>query len=418
MALEHVMRKFIQAVACAASAGVAIILAFILYIQATLPDNFYVAEGEEFIINSKLTITATATQGGYAKNLDPKVFDSTGNCYSINLNLFRSVPIKQVQVHVVERKMVIPGGTPFGIKMFTEGVMIVGMSDIQVGTENVNPAKEAGLKVGDILTHIDGEKVTGNTDVAEYISSSGGDEICMTVNRDGALYDFHLQPIHSEYDKTYKAGIWVRDSSAGIGTMTYYDPENMCFAGLGHAICDVDTGEIMPLSSGEIVDVNISGVHAGESGRPGELKGTFSSGTMGELLSNTEKGIFGVLYDPYFGGEEVPMALKQEVEPGPAVILSTISGNKPQEFEIVIEKVNYSDTSPNKNMVVKITDEKLLSTTGGIVQGMSGSPILQDGKLVGAVTHVFVNDPTRGYGIFAENMDIELISVEKSKIAA
>lgn len=410
------MKKYIQAVAGVVAAGVTLLLAFVLYVQATLPDNFFVAQGESLMINSRLSITAAAQMESEAQSLDPKVYDQAGNCYSLKLSLFDSVVIKQVQVQVVERKMVVPGGSPFGIKMFTSGVMVVGMSDIQMGAENVNPAKNAGVRIGDIITHIDGHAVTGNTDVAKYISSCSGDEIKLSIHRDGHGIDLYLQPVKSEYDQTYKAGIWVRDSSAGIGTMTYYDPETMRFAGLGHAICDVDTGEIMPLASGEIVDVIISGVNVGQSGKPGELKGAFSSEKpIGTLLSNTETGIFGTLNKPYFGGDAIPMALKQEIQPGPAVIYSTISGSKPQAFDIIIEKVNYSDVNPTKNMVIKITDPKLLAATGGIVQGMSGSPIIQDGKLAGAITHVFVNDPTRGYGIFAENMDKEMNFVEKNK---
>jgi len=417
---QNAMKKFVRAACGAVSAGIILLLAFVLYIQASLPDDFFVAQGEEFIINSKLSITASSQTQGINKGLDPKIYDQAGNCYNLNLNLFDSVPIKQVQVQVIERKMVVPGGSPFGIKMFTDGVMIVGMSDIQVGSENVNPAKDAGLKIGDIITHIDDIPVSSNADVKNYISGCDGTEVKLNVNRgEQKNIDIWLQPILSKYDNAYKAGIWVRDSSAGIGTMTYYEPDSMKFAGLGHAICDVDTGDIMPLSSGEIVDVNISGIHAGQSGKPGELKGTFSGDSaIGTLSHNTESGIFGQLNSPYFGGDTIPMALKQEVQTGPAVIFSTISGNKPQSFDIVIEKVNYSDVNPTKNMVIKITDEKLLSSTGGIVQGMSGSPIVQEGKLVGAITHVFVNDPTRGYGIFAENMDKELKIVEKNKIAA
>lgn len=405
------MKKLLQVLAGAASAGAAALLAFILYIQASLPDNFFVAQGEEFIINARLSIRAASQS-----TLDPKIYDRAGNSYSLNLSLFDKVPLKKVQVQVVERKMVVPGGSPFGIKMHTNGVMVVGMSDIQVGTENLNPAKDAGLKIGDIITYIDDQKVDGNTDVAQYIAKCGGDVIKFTVIRDGGSMNFYVQPIESEYDKGYKAGIWVRDSSAGIGTMTYYDPESGSFAGLGHAICDVDTGNIMPLSSGEIVDVNISGINAGQSGKPGELKGSFvGTGPVGKLTRNTESGIFGTLHTPYFGMDAVPMALKQEVEPGSAYILSTISGNKPRKFEIVVEKVNYSDVNPTKNMVIRVVDNDLLSATGGIVQGMSGSPIIQNGKLVGAITHVFVNDPTRGYGIFAENMDNEMNLVEKNK---
>lgn len=314
------------------------------------------------------------------------------------------------------RRMVVPGGTPFGIKMHTQGVLVVGMSDIQTGAKTQNPAKDAGLKIGDVIVKIDGLTVNRNDDVARFVSQSGGEEILVTALRNDTEMDFYLTPTKSDYDKVYKVGVWVRDSSAGIGTMTYYDPEDLTFGGLGHAVCDIDTGELMPLFSGEIVDVNISGVNAGLSGRPGELRGTFLSGnSIGRLSLNSECGIFGVLHSKPYNAKPVPMAYRNEVVPGPAQVLVTISGNKPRMFNVSIERVNQGETSPNKNMVLRVTDPELLSLCGGIVQGMSGSPILQNGRLAGAVTHVFVNDPTRGYGIFAENMDNMLKSVKNGQ---
>ena len=202
----------------------------------------------------------------------------------------------------------------------------------------------------------------------------------------------------------YKAGFWVRDSSAGIGTLTFYDPENLSFAGLGHAVCDVDTGTVLPFSSGEIVTAAITKVKKGTAGAPGELGGTFT-GTerLGTVKINNETGLYGTL-EYEIGGISVPLAPKQEIYEGAAVILSTIDGTETAEYDIIIEKISLSDDSLTKNMIIRVTDDDLIEITGGIVQGMSGSPIIQDGKLVGAVTHVFVNDPTKGYGIFIENM--------------
>jgi stage IV sporulation protein B len=317
------------------------------------------------------------------------------------------------------RRMVVPGGTPFGIKMHTHGVLVVGMSDIQTGSKTHNPARDAGLKMGDIIVRIDGLTGNRNDDIARFVSQSNGGEILVTAIRDAMEMDFYLTPAQSDYDKGYKVGVWVRDSSAGIGTMTYYDPEDLSFGGLGHAVCDIDTGKLMPLFSGEIVDVNISGVNAGMSGRPGELRGAFlSESSIGRLSLNTECGIFGVLHGVPYSAKPVPMAFRSEIAPGPAKILVTVSGNKPREFDVAIERVNHGESSPNKNMVLRVTDPELLETCGGIVQGMSGSPILQEGRLVGAVTHVFVNDPTRGYGIFAENMDKMLNFVKSEENAA
>ncbi len=391
------------------------LLSLTLHAQAILPDDFYVTTGEEFFVSPHVSVSKMNLDNG----VKPVITDNTGNRYDINLKLFNTVQIKQVNVQVVDRKMVVPGGCAFGIKMHTDGVLVVGLSDIQKGTQNLNPAKDAGLKVGDIIKDINEMPINRNTDIARLIAQSNGEEVKITGVRGDMEMDFYLKPIQSDYDGGYKAGIWVRDSSAGIGTMTYYDPDSLSFGGLGHAICDIDTGEPMPLFSGEIVDVNISGVHIGQSGKPGELKGTFvGEEPLGALYTNSEAGIFGVLNTPIHEIEPIPMALKQEIVPGPATILSTVSGNKPESFDILIEKVNYADTTPTKNMVIKVVDERLLSISGGIVQGMSGSPILQDGRLVGAVTHVFVNDPTRGYGIFAENMQKILNSVEENQIVA
>jgi stage IV sporulation protein B len=399
------MKKKIKALVGVLSAGILFLLALVLYAENTLPDSLYITEGEEELSalpfgRAVLPISLVQVRGGI----------QSGEYHL--LRLFESVPIKQVQVQVVPRNTVIPGGIPFGIKMHTRGVVVVGMSDIQNGAANFNPAKDAGLKIGDILLAIDGYPLERNGDVLRCIEQSGGNEVNVRLERNGTEMILYLTPVLSEFESGYKAGIWVRDSSAGIGTMTYIDPETMGFAGLGHAICDVDTGEIMPLAHGEIVDVNITGAFAGHSGQPGELRGSFVEyDSIGRLLLNSDAGIYGVLDKLEVAADPVPMALRQEVVPGPASILATISGNRPESFSITIEKINYADTDSTKNMVIQITDPDLLTVTGGIVQGMSGSPILQGGKLVGAVTHVFVNDPTRGYAVFAENMEYELNSV-------
>lgn len=409
------MRKLVKAFAGLVSIAAISLLALITYVEHKLPDNLYIAPDEEVYLRSHLA----HVNKDIPINIAPVVRDGNGNSYTLDLKLFESVPIKQVQVQIVARNMVVPGGIPFGIKMYTEGVIVVGMSDIQKGAQNLNPAKDAGIKIGDVLTYIDDKKIERRSDVARCIKQSEGNEVKITLTRDGKGMEVYLQPVKNEFDDEFRAGIWVRDSSAGIGTMTYYDPANMGFAGLGHAICDVDTGEIMPLASGEIMDVNILGSNAGHSGAPGELKGSFvGEQAIGKLFLNCESGIYGVLNKIDLPHDPVPMAMCQEITPGAATILCTISGNKPQSFDIMIEKVNYSDKNTTKNMIIKVTDPDLLTATGGIVQGMSGSPILQNGKLVGAVTHVFVNDPTRGYGIFAENMQKRLIDVENKRLAA
>ena len=396
------MKRIYQKFASVACIAIGVLLCFTLYMQATLPDDFYVVEGEPFSIRAGKYITAMEPADG----LPAHAYDQSGNSYHVDLKMFGAIGIKQVNVQVVERGYVIPGGNPFGLKMFTEGVMVVGMSDIQVNGQTVNPAKQAGIATGDIILSIGGKEVSSNEDVAAAFSGSGGNPVTVELRRKNTKMKVKLTPVKSEEDDTYKAGIWVRDSSAGIGTMTYYNPTTMAYAGLGHAICDVDTGELMPLSSGEIVGVTITGMGKGVSGKPGELRGSFNgSGRMGTLEMNNETGVFGLLERIPVSGEAIPLAVRHEVETGPAEIRTTLSADKPQSYSILIEKINFSDSNPTKNMVIRVTDPTLLEKTGGIVQGMSGSPIIQNGRLVGAVTHVFVNDPTRGYAIFAENME-------------
>ena len=404
------MRKLIQKVAGALCLAVVAVQSLALYTQAVLPDHYYVAAGETLTINSTLPITTESS----GDSLPVEAYSTAGNSYNVDLKLPYGIEIKQVQVPVVDRSMVVPGGTLFGIKMFTEGVIVVGMSDIPCGGESRNPAKEAGVKVGDIITAMDGHAVQTNEDVGAVVTASGGKPVSIEFQRSGQELSCSMTPVKSD-DGSYRAGIWVRDSSAGIGTLTYYNPSSDVFAGLGHAICDVDTGNIMPLHSGEIVDVSITGVHKGESGAPGELRGSFTGSRTGELLINSQVGIFGTGGQPSAGAEPVPLALRYEVVEGPATIRCTLDDSGPKEYAINIEKVSIGENNPTKNMVIRVVDSELLAKTGGIVQGMSGSPILQNGKLVGAVTHVFVNDPTRGYGIFAENMEKMSSSVERGR---
>lgn len=392
------MRKLVQRCAGVIALAIAAVQALTLYAQAVLPDYYYVAAGETLEIHAPVPIETVQTKN----SMPAEVYSAAGNHYSLNLALPGGIPIKQVQVQVVDREMVIPGGNAFGIKMFTEGVIVVGLSDVSSGSTR-SPAKTAGVRVGDIILTMDGHSVQSNEDVGKIVSSSRGDPLNVELERGGVRQTVQLCPVKSE-DGVYRAGIWVRDSSAGIGTMTFYQPSSGLFAGLGHAICDIDTGNIMPLHSGEIVDVSIMGVNKGSSGAPGELRGAFLPKTTGELKVNSQAGIFGIGSMPDRQADPVPLAMRHEVEAGPAVIRCTLDSNQVEEFSVEIEKVSIAQDNPTKNMVLHVTDSRLLEKTGGIVQGMSGSPILQNGKLVGAVTHVFVNDPTRGYGIFAENM--------------
>ncbi len=374
-----------------------------IYLDMTLPETYYVVDGQTVSFHTQIPLEMKEEAG------NGRTAAVSGNANATKtgkIMLFGIIPVKSTHIDVVEEKMLIPCGTPFGIKMFTDGVLVVGVNEVITDSGSKNPAKEAGIKLGDSIISIDGTEMLSNEDVGEAVSSSNGKTLKVCLKRDGTEMTVELKPVLSNSDGKYKAGIWVRDSSAGIGTVTYYDPANSCFGGLGHAICDVDTGDILPLMSGEVVDVNINGVTKGQKGAPGELRGSFVSRTaMGSLLLNNETGVFGVMdYCPAKNAKAMPLAMKQEVKTGKATILTTLDGQTPKEYEIRIEKANIGSTNMTKNMVIEVTDPELLEKAGGIVQGMSGSPIIQDGKLVGAVTHVLINDPTKGYGIFAENM--------------
>lgn len=383
-------------------------LCWALCLSATLPDRYYLAKGSRFSLGDS-SLIQTSSNDGYPLS----VYSSTGNTFRMDLKLLGLINIKPVSVQVVDRRVVALCGTPFGIKMVTDGVMVVGTGAVtDCNSRAVSPAQTAGIQEGDIILSINGEKISSKKQLTKLVESSAGQPLSLVVRRGEQLTSLHLSPVRSSLDNSYHLGLWVRDSSAGIGTMTFYDPNNGCFAGLGHAICDVDTGQLMPLSQGEIVEASIIGVHAGKSGSPGQLQGVFvANRSIGSLYTNSYNGVYGRLMNQPVDAQTIPMAQCQEVRQGPVKILTTVSGQKPQLFDACIEKLSLSQDEPTKNMILRITDPDLLELSGGIVQGMSGSPIIQDGMLVGAVTHVFVNDPTRGYGIFAENMDNTLLTV-------
>ena len=381
-------------------AFLSLVMAVVFVFQYFLPDRFYISGNELDFSSSYGKIISFDTNYGKAK----EVFSRNDNSFSAKAKLLGILPLKEVSVTVSDEKIVTVCGTPFGVKMFTDGVLVVDFSEIETENGRRCPASESGLLEGDLIKAINKTDVFRNEDVAEIIEKSEGKELSFSVLRNGKAMEISLIPEMLKDQSGYKAGFWVRDSSAGIGTLTFYDPEDLSFAGLGHAVCDIDTGTVLPFSSGEIVPAAITKIKKGVSGAPGELGGAFiGKDDLGTVKINNETGLYGTL-EYTIEGIEMPVAHKQDIYEGSAVILSTVEGTEAEEYDILIEKIALSDDSLTKNMVIKVVDEELIEATGGIVQGMSGSPIIQDGKLIGAVTHVFVNDPTKGYGIFAENM--------------
>ena len=321
--------------------------------------------------------------------------------YQTTLALGGWLPVKTVRTIVTDRAEVIVCGMPFGVKMFSEGALVVGFSSIEQNGSMVSPAKAAGLRLGDRVICI-GETTTENNDAVKDALEAAAGPVEVVYIRDGEQRQTTLTPLWDAASGQWRAGMWVRDSSAGVGTLTFADPERGVFAGLGHPISDSDTGASIALRSGEIVPCEITGCSKGTAGSPGELKGRFlSAHAIGSIRINGENGVYGTTRTR-FSGRPMPVAFAQEVMTGEAEIWTTVEGETPRSYRVTIEKINDADL--RRNMVIRVTDKELLAATGGIVQGMSGSPIVQNGRLVGAVTHVLVNDPTRGYGIFAQTM--------------
>ncbi len=293
-------------------------------------------------------------------------------------------------------RMLVPVGKTFGVKLFSEGVMVVDVPQ---------DAQETGLKSGDVLLRVNDTALTSAEQLRALVQENGAAAMTLSVRRGARLLTLHAQG-EADEQGVYRLGAWVRDSMAGIGTMTYYDPQSGAFGALGHGVTDVDTAQLLPLGSGALMAAEVKAVRRGESGTPGELRGSFDlTHESGTLTANTDCGLFGTLEADAATnfGAAIPVAQRSEVHTGAATVLANCAGDAVEEYFVEIERIYNADASP-RDLLLRVTDPALLALTGGIVQGMSGSPIIQDGKLVGAVTHVLVNDPTRGYGIFIENM--------------
>ena len=396
------MKKIIKFTAVLINIILAAVLGIIIYYNTVLPNNYYITSGSELKLSEIIeTIPCTGVPLGKAVAAEA---DKSG-VRKAELKLLGIIPIKIVNIQEVDEPLLVPCGNPFGIKLLTDGVIAVEVSGFETASGYRSPAADAGIKTGDIIKTVNGKKVMSNEDIEKIISESGGKSLSFNLMRDDKNLILNVTPELCSADGSYRAGLWVRDSSAGIGTVTFYNPETGVFAGLGHPVCDIDTGNILPLSEGEVVDVNVNGVKRGTAGVPGELLGSFSSlSAIGSLELNCADGLYGIMSSFSACNEAVPLGMRQEIETGEAYIYTTVSGNQPKLYKIVIEKIDLHDTKGSKNMIIRVTDKELLEKSGGIVQGMSGSPIIQNGKLVGAVTHVFVNNPAKGYAIFADTM--------------
>lgn len=332
-----------------------------------------------------------------------------GNKDEYEIRFLGMIPVKSVQVQNVNELEVYPGGIPIGVRVNSEGVLIVGYSDISINNEKQeSPGKAGGLEIGDVILKVNGIEMDNAQDLLKTLKNLDKDVIKVDILRNGQTMTKVIK-LQKENEKDYKIGLWIRDSTAGVGTLTFYDKVTGKFGALGHPITDCDTNETFLIKDGDVVESSIISVRKGEKGCPGELKGIFinENNPNGKIEKNTQSGIFGEINNCsniLKNSSPMKIGLRNEITEGSAKIITTIDEKGPQEFNIEIEKLLNQSTPGSKSMVIKITDPRLIEKTGGIVQGMSGSPIIQNNKIVGAVTHVLINKPDTGYGIYIEWM--------------
>ena len=375
-----------------------------------LPDELVVFEGEAIFmktllgLNIKLNDETIETSSNSSQSLTKQAGKST-----LEVSLFDSINIKNVNVDVLPKTTVIPVGNIAGVKLYTNGVLVVGMSEIE-GYDNkkYKPYENKGIKEGDTIVKIDEKLINSTEDLIETVNNSQGRDIKVQYIHQEETKECSISPVKTS-NSQYKLGLWVRDSAAGVGTVSFYEPTSKTFGALGHGITDIDTNELINIASGEFVTTRILNITKGESGNPGKIQGTVENQTnIGKIYKNSKFGIYGKVDNlsslNIDTSKEMEVALREEIKTGKATILCSLDNQQPQEYEIEIEKINKENNYDNKSMQIKITDPKLLEKTGGIIQGMSGSPVIQNGKFVGAVTHVLVNDPTKGYAVFGDIM--------------
>ena len=380
---------------------IVLIFSTVVYLDMNIDNEFKIKKGSELKLETFIPVTAEyeGTTLSGKSNLE-----SIGHEFEVDLKIFGIIPLSTVNVQVVDELQVAVLGEPFGMKLYTEGVLVIDLTEVKTDEGTKKPAQDAGIKKGDYIISVNGSEIFSNEDLSFIVENSDGREMEFKIKRGGNTMKYTVKAVISSETDSYKIGIWIRDSSAGIGTLTFYSPATDVICGLGHGICDEDTGELLNVNSGELVDAEIIAVEKGVIGGPGQLKGKFGYSSYGDIDLNCGLGVYSRLEAKIQIDELIEVALKQEVTDGAAQVLCTVNGTEPKLYDCNIKLRASALHSDTQNMIVTITDEELLETTGGIVQGMSGSPILQDGKIVGAVTHVLVNDPTRGYGIFIENM--------------
>ena len=384
-----------------------IMYAYILVIDK-IPSKMIIFEGEQIKVNKymgfdiKQDSDVIQTSSSNTEKLKP-------GKTTMKVSLFDNLFIKNMEVDVLPRTKVIPVGTIAGVKLYTSGILVVGMSEIEgIDNKKHKPYLNSGIEEGDTIISIDNNKISSTDELINVVNQSKGKNLSIEYVHDNEAATCSITPVQTSMNQ-YKLGLWVRDSAAGVGTVTFIEPKTKEFGALGHGITDIDTEELINIESGEFITTRILNIAKGQSGNPGKIQGTIDGQkNIGIISKNTKFGIYGVVEDlsainiDY--SKEMDLALREEIREGKAKILCNIDGTTPKEYDIEIQRIYRENNYDNKSMKIKVVDEELLNKTGGIIQGMSGSPIIQNGKFIGAVTHVLVNNPTEGYAVFGDIM--------------
>ncbi len=383
----------------------------------SIPKNIIIFEGENLNLKIATGLTLKSKNSKTiltASNINKEKINTEG-ANNLNLNLFGTIPVKEVSVNVIPKTTVVPLGNAIGMKLYTKGVLVVGMSQIETdNNEKKKPYENSGIEQGDTILEVNNNAVENTEDLIKEVEKSEGNTINIKYLRNEKTMQTDITPVKSK--NTYKIGLWVRDAAAGVGTLTFFEPNTNLFMALGHGISDIDTEEIVNIANGELVTANIVSITKGRKGYPGEIRGTIDQGrTIGTIYKNTNFGVYGTVKNKnYLEADltkEMEVATRSEIKEGKAQIICQLENSNKKKYDIEIEKIYTNNNQNNKSMLIKITDNELLEKTGGIIQGMSGAPIIQEGKFIGAVTNVLVNDPTQGYGVFADIMIKEMRSI-------
>lgn len=394
------MCNFFKTLSAICTALCVVVFSLVYFGQKNIPDKITTIENSTYEFKRVFGISLFRLDYEDEKRVASGTARASQN--EVEIDLLNIIPVKTAEITNSKRKYVILGGELFGVKLYTDGVLVVDTDMVETENGKVNPAQEAGLRVGDIIKSVNNEKISSTKSLANKIQASNGEKMKFDIVRNNRNLTIEFETFKEKATGKYKAGLWVRDSTAGLGTVTFYNSSNNSFAGLGHGIYDVDTNEIMPMNNGKVFNAYANGIYKSSTGSVGELCGIITGKSIGELCLNNDMGVYG--FTETDKTEAVPVAVKQEVTTGKAKIYCTLDDSGVKSYDIEIKKIYSNSDSVNKDMIIEVTDKALLEKTGGIVQGMSGSPIIQNGKLVGAVTHVFVNDPTKGYAIYIERM--------------